>query len=128
MPEGLMMTRAVLLTTMLLALTTTLGWAQNFASPAAAPFRLEWQAASARNGRAVLRGYVYNLHTMRAENVRVRVEQLDGASRAPAPRFTFVTGTIGFGERGYFEVAVPAADANYRVTVESFDRAGCGNG
>jgi hypothetical protein len=120
--------RAVLLTTVLVALTTTLGWAQNFTSPGTTPFRVEWQAASARGGRAVLRGYVYNQHTMRAENVRLRIEQLDGAARPAPPRFTYVTGTIGTGDRAYFEVGVPAIEANYRVTVESFDRAGCGNG
>ena len=31
------------------------------------------------------------------------------------------------GLRAYFEATVPAA-ASYRVTIESFDRAGCGNG
>jgi hypothetical protein len=37
-------------------------------------------------------------------------------------------GTIPYRDRGYFEAAVPAAGAAYRVSIESFDRAGCGDG
>jgi hypothetical protein len=89
--------------------------------------RVDWARAS-RGDRAVISGYVYNTHQMRAENVRLRVEQLDAAAQPVASRVAWVVGTIPHGDRGYFEVVMPAADAAYRVTVESFDRAGCGNG
>ena len=89
--------------------------------------RADWEQMS-RGDRAVIRGYVYNGHQMRVENVRLRIEQLDAAARPVASRVAFVVGTIPHDDRGYFEVVMPAADAAYRVTIESFDRAGCGNG
>jgi hypothetical protein len=89
--------------------------------------RIEWDQV-ARGRGAVVRGYVYNEHQMRAENVRVRVEQLDADARPLVTRTVYVMGTIPYRDRGYFEVAVPAGGATYRLSIESFDRAGCGNG
>ena|SRR5438045_261365 len=89
--------------------------------------RVEWEQVS-RGNRAIVRGYVYNEHQMRAENVRLRVEQLDAGARPVATRTVFVVGTIPYRDRGYFEITVPAAGAAYRVSIDSFDRAGCGNG
>ena len=89
--------------------------------------RVEWETV-ARGEKAVVRGYVYNEHTMRVENVRLRIEQLDANARPVATRTTWVFGTIPNRDRGYFEAAVPAAGAAYRVSIESFDRAQCGNG
>ena len=89
--------------------------------------RVDWERVS-RGDRAVIRGYISNHHQMRVENVRLRIEQLDAAARPVASRVAFVVGTISQDDRGYFEVVMPAADAAYRVTIESFDRAGCGNG
>ena len=89
--------------------------------------RVDWERVN-RGQRAVIRSYVYNSHQMRAENVRLRIEQLDAAAQPVASRIAFVFGTIPYRDRGYFEVVMPAADAAYRVTIESFDRAGCGNG
>ena len=89
--------------------------------------RVEWETV-ARGDRAIVRGYVFNEHQMRAENVRLRIEQLDANARPVATRITWVLGTIPYRDRGYFETAVPVATATYRVSIESFDRAGCGNG
>ena len=89
--------------------------------------RIDWEQI-ARGERAIIRGYVYNQHQMRAENVRVRVEQLDAAARPVLVRTTYVIGTIPYRDRGYFELAVPVAGATYRLSIESFDRAGCGSG
>jgi len=89
--------------------------------------RIEWEQIS-RGGRPVVRGYVYNQHQMRAENIILRVEQLDAQAQPVAARITYVAGTVPYRDRGYFEVSVPAAGATYRVSVQSFDRSGCGNG
>jgi hypothetical protein len=102
------------------------GLAAMSASPVS-ELRIEWDQVSRARG-TVVRGYVYNEHQMRAENVRVRVEQLDADARPLATRTVYVMGTIPYRDRGYFEVAVPAGGATYRVSIESFDRAGCGNG
>ena len=89
--------------------------------------RVEWETA-ARGDRAVVRGYVYNDRRMRVENVRLRIEQLDASARPVATRATWVAGTLSSGDRRYFETAVPVAGAAYRVSVESFDYSGCGDG
>ena len=97
---------------------------------AAAPvteLRVEWETV-ARGDRAIVRGYVYNEHRMRVERVRLRIEQLDASARPVATRVAWVVGTIAYRNHGYFEIAVPAAGAAYRVSVQSFDRAGCGDG
>ena len=88
--------------------------------------RVEWETTT-RAGQTVVRGYVFNEHQMRAENVRLRVEGLDAGARPVTASIAYVFGTIPYRDRVYFEKTVPAAAA-YRVSVESFDRAGCGNG
>lgn len=88
--------------------------------------RVEWETIT-RDGRTVVRGYVHNEHQMRAENVRLSIEGLDAGARPVTTRTAYVFGTIPYRDRGYFEAVVPAAAA-YRVSIESFDRAGCGNG
>jgi len=95
--------------------------------PASAGLRVESEFVKVRGGRTVVRGYVYNDHTMGAENIRLRIEQVDGAARPVATRFSSVIGTVSPGQRVYFEVGV-GTDATYRVSVESFDRVGCGSG
>ena len=89
--------------------------------------RVEWETI-ARGDRAVVRGYVYNVHQMRVENVRLRIEQLDATARPIATRTTWVPGTLSNGDRRYFETSVAVAGATYRVFVESFDSSGCGDG
>ena len=88
--------------------------------------RLEWETVT-RGGRTVVRGYVHNEHQMRAENIRLLIEGLDASARPVTTRTAYVFGTIPYRGRAYFEAAVPAASA-YRVSIESFDRAGCGDG
>jgi hypothetical protein len=85
---------------------------------------VEWQVTS-RGGRSVIAGYVRNDRVVRIERVRVRIEP---TSAPGAPTWSFVSGTIAPGERGYFEAPVPAGVAAYRVSVESFDWARCGDG
>lgn len=97
---------------------------------AAAPvteLRVEWETV-ARGDRAIVRGYVYNEHRMRVERVRLRIEQLDASARPVATSAAWLAGTLSYGDRRYFEAAVPAVGAAYRVSIESFDRSGCGDG
>ncbi len=93
------------------------------------PFRVEWQSRGAGAGHDVVSGYVYNRHEMRTENVRLRIERLTASGAVTAARVAYLTGTIAPGGRGYFEVRLPTTNGGvYRVTVDSFDWAGCGNG
>jgi hypothetical protein len=121
-----MMTRAVTLIA-LMTLLVAPGVTSAVSPTPITELRVEWEQVSRRGG-AVVRGYIYNEHQMRAENVRVRVEQLDADARPVVTRTVFVIGTIPYRDRGYFEVTMPAPGAAYRVSIESFDRAGCGNG
>ena len=89
--------------------------------------RVEWETV-ARGDRALVRGYVFNDRQLRVQNVRLRIEQLDAGARTVATRGTWVPGTLSHGDRRYFEAPVPAAGATYRVSVESFDYSGCGDG
>ena len=89
------------------------------------PLRLEWQSRDVGGGQALISGYVYNEQLMRVERIRLRVDSSSGSS---GTRIVFLTGTIPFRGREYFEVRVPAAEAPYRVTVALFDYSGCGNG
>ncbi|MBM3219061.1 MAG: hypothetical protein FJZ38_10330 [Candidatus Rokubacteria bacterium] len=89
--------------------------------------RVAWETV-ARGAKAVVRGYVYNDHHLRAEKIQLRIEQLDASARPVVTRVAWVPGTIAYRDRAYFEAAVPAAGATYRVSIESFDRAGCGDG
>jgi hypothetical protein len=91
------------------------------------PVAVEWDSRTVSGGRSVVSGYVHNRQTMRLENIRVRVEMLDASSRAVGTRLAYVAGTVPAHDRGYFEVRLPASES-YRVTIDSFDWAGCGNG
>jgi hypothetical protein len=122
-----MHTRVVLAIGVLISvLSLPAGLAAMSATPVT-ELRIEWDQVTGTRG-TVVRGYVYNEHQMRAENVRVRVEQLGPDARPLVSRTAWVVGTIPYRDRGYFEVAVPAGGISYRVSIESFDRAGCGNG
>ena len=103
------------------------GGTRSLAVSATPELRVEWETV-ARGQKVVVRGYVYNDHEMRAEHVRLRIEQLDASSRPVATSAAWVFGTIPNRDRGYFETTVPAAGAAYRVSVESFNRTGCGDG
>jgi hypothetical protein len=94
----------------------------------ASPVRVEWESRTTRGSNVVISGYVYNTREMRLENVRLRVDTVDAASRPVSTRTAYVTGTVPSRDRAYFEVSVPSGGAAYRVTIESFDWAGCGNG
>jgi hypothetical protein len=121
------MARVMTLIAALTALLVTPGVTTALSPTPITELRVEWEQVS-RRGAAIVRGYIYNEHQMRAENVRVRVEQLDADARPVVTRTVFVIGTIPYRDRGYFEVTMPATGATYRVSIESFDRAGCGNG
>ena len=106
-----------------------LAWAQDLGgAQTSGPFLLEWESRQTGGGRAVVSGYVYNRHQMRAQHIRLRVDTLDAASRPSSTRIVDVTGTIASRGRGYFEVRMPSGDGPYRVTVDSFDWYGCGDG
>jgi hypothetical protein len=123
-----MRARAIAIIGIMAAVTLGVGGTRAAATSASptSELRIEWETTP-RAGGALVRGYVYNEHQMRAENIRLLVEGLDASARPVTSRVTYVLGTLPYRDRAYFEAVVPAA-ASYRVSIESFDRAGCGNG
>jgi hypothetical protein len=121
--------RAIVMVAVLSLVTAGVGGTRAFAvsAPPVSELRVEWETVP-RGDSAVVRGYVFNDRRLRVENVRLRIEQLDASARTVATRATWVPGTLTYGDRRYFETAVPAAGAAYRVSVESFDYSGCGDG
>src|SRR5437870_5681129 len=107
-----MSVRAIVVVGMGLLVTAGFGGTRALALSAApvTELRVEWETV-ARGEKAVVRGYVYNEHPMRVENVRLRIEQVDASARPVATRTAWIPGTIPYRDRGYFEAVVPAAGA-----------------
>ena len=117
------------LTASVLVAATGTGWGQELrGGEATGPLRAEWVRATTRSGRPIMRGYVYNRDNRRAENIRLRIEQLDDSSRPIHTTYRYVVGTLATHDRLYFEAPLPAPDHRYRVVVDSFDWWKCGNG
>ena len=88
-------------------------------------FRVESTSMPGRRG-PVVSGYVYNTYGHTADRVRLIVESVDGAGQVTATTLVDVLGTIGPGDRRYFEATVPREGASYRVRIASFDPIGRG--
>jgi hypothetical protein len=83
-------------------------------------FHVEWRAGQAR-GHPVVSGYVYNDYGEEAQTVQLQIGELNSSGQVIGKTFGRVDGGVPAKGRSYFELAVPAADATYRVTVRSFD-------
>ena len=109
-----------LLVVLVMMVVASVASAQNFGSdPIAQFFRFEWKVEPSA-GRPVMKGYVYNGNNVRALDVRLLAVELDAAGRPVKETATWVAGGVPVKGRTYFEVPVAHADAQYRVTLESF--------
>jgi hypothetical protein len=100
------------------------GRAQNFGSAPVEEqyFRVDTEGGLARNGRPVVRGYVQNRSPYDMGRIRLRVDPVSAEPRPVTPvTLGWVNGDIERNGRRYFEIAVPRADATYRVSVDSFE-------
>ncbi|MFQ5520755.1 MAG: hypothetical protein ACE5FK_05110 [Candidatus Methylomirabilia bacterium] len=95
--------------------------AQNLGTPLEAHFRLEWEVEQARSGRPTISGYIYNDHDFWATALQFRVEELDSSGRVVSQTIRHFDGFVPPGERRYFQVRVPTAEATYGLTVHSVD-------
>ncbi|OLC35734.1 MAG: hypothetical protein AUH81_09515 [Candidatus Rokubacteria bacterium 13_1_40CM_4_69_5] len=103
-----------------LALSST-AWAENYAVYGADQFfKLDWEGGQ-RNGRPIVRGYIFNDWGAAAKDLRLRVEALGPSGEVVSTSIGYVAGMVTPGMRAYFEVPVPGAAAAYRVTVLSFE-------
>ena len=83
--------------------------------------RVEWQPGQTRRGIPTVWGYVHNLHTGALGNVRLSIEEIDGAGRALNATVGYVDGVVPPKGYAYFEVRVPRPATQYRVTVLNYD-------
>ncbi len=83
--------------------------------------RSEWSVQTTRAGRAHVVGYVYNSSIQNAANVGLRVERLGPGGQVTGAYRGRVFGDVLSGDRLVFDVAVPEAEATYRVLVDAVD-------
>ena len=83
-------------------------------------FHVEWTVGPGKQGGSRITGYVYNTYGEAAENVQLRISELDGSGHVVASVFKPVFGTVPAEDRSYFDVQVPKS-SSYQVSVESFD-------
>ena len=123
--------RSVLLATLVLlvalqGLVPGTGFAQNWLMQGTDRyFRVESAAANGPRG-LVVSGYVYNTYGTTADRVRLLVESVDASGKVTATSIVPLLGSIGPGDRVYFEAPAPQPAASYRVRVASFDPIGRG--
>lgn len=96
--------------------------AENSAIGAESQFHFQLEEAQRSHRGQAVEGYLYNSLPWRITNVRLRVESLDGSGRVTGEASGWVVGDVKGGGRGYFFVPVVSPAANYRATVQSFDK------
>jgi hypothetical protein len=87
---------------------------------AAEYFRVEWTVSPARNGQSRITGYVYNDWWEPADNVVLRINELDPSGKLIAAVGRPLVESITPHDRLYFDVQVPRA-ASYDVGVSMFN-------
>ena len=98
--------------------------AQNFAAPGTVAdqfFHVDWTVSPGGQGKARIRGYVYNDYGDAADQVQLRITELDASGHPVASFVEPVGDSVPALDRTYFDVQVPGQAASYRVAVESFN-------
>ncbi len=125
------MIRRGLILGILLAMWATAGTAvaQNFGlSPTDRTFQVTWNPTTTRRGAPAIEGYVVNQTGYPYRQIILAVDGTDTSGRALATTLIYVNGEVTAFDRLYFKDAVPQAGGNYRVTVNSYERANGGGG
>jgi len=110
------------------ALCASIARAQIASSTPESYLRIADIAQDVRRGRPRLTGYVYNSRDVWATRVLLQIETLDGADRVIGSELVPVFGDVPPRNRSYFDVALSATGASYRVTVRTVDWRGYGPG
>ena len=82
-------------------------------------FRVDAES-TARDGRAIVSGRVWNVSSWRADRIQLLVEGLDANGQPVIQRVVWLGTDLSSGMHAVFEVPVPTA-ASYRVSVFAFD-------
>jgi hypothetical protein len=83
-------------------------------------FRVEWTVSPGRPGDSRITGYVYNQYGDAAENVQLRISEVDASGRVVSSVTRPVSGTVPAEDRAYFDVQVRTS-RSYQVAVQSFN-------
>lgn len=104
--------------------------AQAVVSPYASYLRVDYAVEPGKGGRMKITGYIYNSWDKWATDVRLLVEALDAAGEVTGSTSVSVYGKVPPGNRSYFDSALTATGASYRVNVQSveFRTFGAGGG
>ena len=84
-------------------------------------FRVQWSADTRRDGHVRITGYVYNDHGEPADNVVLRIDELDSSGQVLRTVLKPLDDTIDALGRSYFAVQLDDRAASYNVGVDSFD-------
>jgi hypothetical protein len=90
------------------------------ATVAGQSFRVDWTVSTGAEGKARISGYVYNDNGDPADQVQLRITELDASGQAVTSVVEPIDETVPAFDRAYFDVLVPGQAASYRVAVESF--------
>jgi hypothetical protein len=84
-------------------------------------FRLDWSVKDDHNGHAMISGYLYNDYGEAADQVQLRITELDASGRPIGTYVAPIGGTVPGFDRAYFNVKVSGRAPSYRVAVYSFN-------
>ena len=84
-------------------------------------FHIQWSTDTRWNGHVRITGYVYNDRGEPAENVVLRIDELDSSGQVLRTVLKPLDDTIDALGRAYFAVQLDARAASYNVGVDSFD-------
>ena len=90
-------------------------------TPANQLFRVDFTAEPDGHGTTRITGYVYNADGGAANQVRVRITELDASGVSLASYVEPVLDTIPALGRAYFDITVPDEGMSYRVAVDSWN-------
>jgi hypothetical protein len=83
----------------------------------------DWSAKPDAHGKTRITGYVYNDQGRAADDVQLRISELDASGKQVASYFERMLQTVPSEGRAYFDVKVPgnAQAASYHVAVYSWN-------
>ena len=84
-------------------------------------FRVDYTAEPDGHGTTRITGYVYNDHGRAADQVRLRITELDASGVTLASYVEPVLEKVPALGRAYFDIKLPDEGMLYRVTVDSWD-------
>src|SRR6267378_641538 len=81
-------------------------------------FRVEWTAGASGQGQTRIIGYVYNESDHDAENVQIRISELDASGRTVRSVIKPMGDPVPAAGRAFFDLQVPSTSPSYQVQVQ----------